>query len=156
MPPVLCRAYQLSLQALQDLLLVGLRLYLAWIFFSSGLTKIQDWSSTLALFEYEYSVPLLPSALAAFMGTGGELLLPPLLALGLATRFSAAGLFVLNAMALISYPALWGFDCPAAVQSHFYWGGGLLLLMAFGSGRLALDNWLCHHVSCSTKSSSIT
>ena len=30
------------------------RLYVASIFFKSGLTKLRDWESTLMLFEYEY------------------------------------------------------------------------------------------------------
>ena len=72
------------LNALQPLLLLGFRLYVARAFFLSGLTKIQDWSVTLALFTDEYHVPLLPPALAALMGTATELSMPVLLALGLA------------------------------------------------------------------------
>ena len=68
---------------LRPLLLLALRLYLASVFFRSGLTKIADWDTTLYLFTEEYAVPVLPPALAALMGTAGELLLPPLLALGL-------------------------------------------------------------------------
>ena len=124
---------------LQPLLLLALRVFIAWVFIQSGLTKINDWDTTLYLFTEEYSVPLLPPAVAAVMGTLGELALPPLLVLGLAGRFAAAGLFVVNAMAVLSYPALWGFDCPAAIQSHFWWGAGLLLLVAFGPGALSAD-----------------
>ena len=90
-----------TLTPLFDLMI---RLYVAEAFFKSGLTKIQDWSVTLALFEHEYRVPFLPVPLAAAMGTAGELILPILLALGLAGRFGAAGLLVVNAMAVISYP----------------------------------------------------
>ena len=46
-----------TLTPLFDLMI---RLYVAEAFFKSGLTKIQDWSVTLALFENEYHVPLLP------------------------------------------------------------------------------------------------
>jgi len=92
------------------------------------------------LFESEYSVPLLPPALAAVLGAGGELLLSPLLAAGLGTRFAALGLFILNATAVASYPALWGFDCPAAIQSHFFWGTSLLVLIAMGSGKASGDS----------------
>ena len=31
---------------------LGLRLYVAWVFFKSGLVKIQSWDSTLALFLF--------------------------------------------------------------------------------------------------------
>lgn len=128
--------------SVRPLLLLALRLYLAWVFFKSGMTKIADWDSTLFLFAEEYSVPLLPPAIAAVMGTAGELLLPPLLAFGLAGRFAALGLSVVNAMAVLSYPALFGFECPAALQSHVAWGVGLLGVLVCGPGALSVDHWL--------------
>ena len=45
---------------LQPLLLLGFRLYVARVFLLSGLTKIHDWSITVALFTDEYHVPILP------------------------------------------------------------------------------------------------
>lgn len=124
---------------LRDAVLLGFRLYIAWVFMRSGMAKLADWNNTLFLFQEEFHVPLLPPALAAIAGTAGEVLLPPLLALGLASRFAAAGLFVVNAMAVIAYPALWEFSCPAARQSHFFWGALILAILACGPGRLALD-----------------
>ena len=61
------------LDSLQPLALLAARLYVAQVFWLSGLTKIRDWDTTLALFENEYQVPLLSPAVAAWMGTGGEL-----------------------------------------------------------------------------------
>ncbi|WP_341677439.1 DoxX family protein [Niveibacterium sp. SC-1] len=127
---------------LKPLLLLALRLYLAHVFFRSGLTKIDDWDTTLMLFTDEYHVPVLPPAFAAVMGASGELLLPPLLALGIATRFAAAGLFVVNLMAVISYPALFQFECPAGIHQHFFWGTLLLVIVCVGAGRFAFDAWL--------------
>lgn len=135
------------LEMLQPLLLLAIRIYIAMVFFKSGLTKIHDWDSTLALFSEEYSVPLLPPLVAAVMGTMGELSLPPLLVLGLAGRFAALGLFVVNTMAVLSYPALFEFECPAAIQSHFFWGSALLVLAAFGPGLLSLDALLKRRVA---------
>lgn len=126
-------------EQLQPLLLLGLRLFIAWVFIKAGLTKIEDWDTTLFLFRDEYAVPLLSPQVAAFMGTAGELLLPPLLAIGLAGRLAAAGLFVVNVMA---YPALREFECPAAFDSHVWWGVGLLVLTAFGPGALSADRLL--------------
>ena len=126
----------------RPLLLLALRLYIASVFFKAGLTKIEDWDTTLFLFTEEYKVPLLPPAIAAFMGTAGEIVLPPLLAIGLAGRFAALGLFVVNIMAVVSYPALWEFECPAAVEAHLWWGVGLLGLAAFGPGALSVDRLL--------------
>lgn len=125
-----------------SLLSLAIRLFIGWQFFKAGMIKISDWEATLALFQYEYQVPLLSPVLAAFMGTAGELVFPVLLALGLLSRPAALGLFAVNAMALLSYPALWEFECPAAVNDHLYWGALLLVPLAFGPGRIAIDEWL--------------
>jgi putative oxidoreductase len=119
--------------------LLALRLYVSSVFFRAGVIKVSDWGATLALFHDEYKVPLLPPDVAACVGAFGELAFPVLITLGLAGRFGAAGLFVVNAMAVISYPQLWGFDCPAAIQMHFVWGSILALLVLFGPGKLSVD-----------------
>src|SRR6185503_9271399 len=128
-----------GLDLLQPVALLALRLYVSSVFFRSGLVKVSDWGATLALFHDEYKVPLLPPDVAACVGTFGELVFPVLIVLGLMGRIGAAGLFAVNAMAVISYPQLFGFDCPAAINSHFYWGSVLLALVAFGPGRWSLD-----------------
>lgn len=63
-------------------LLLFTRLWVAWVFFKSGMVKYSSWDSTLYLFEFEYQVPLLPWQLAAYMGTTAELILPVFLVLG--------------------------------------------------------------------------
>ncbi|WP_024301605.1 DoxX family protein [Pseudogulbenkiania sp. MAI-1] len=123
---------------LQPLLLLFLRLWVANVFFKSGLTKIDDWDTTLLLFTEEYHVPLLPPPMAAALGTFGELFFPPLLAIGLTGRFAAAGLFVVNAMAVISYPGL----TETAREFHYYWGMLLAAIACFGPGLLSLDRLL--------------
>jgi len=124
---------------LQPLLLLAARLYVSLIFFRAGVLKIADWSSTLVLFRETYQVPVLPPELAAYVGTFGELVFPVLIVLGLAGRFSAAGLFVVNVMAVVSYLDLFGFECPAGINSHYYWGSMLLSLAVFGPGKISLD-----------------
>ncbi len=125
-----------------SLLNLGLRLYVGWVFFKAGLAKLRDWDATVALFHDEYQVPLLPPDLAAVMGAAGELVLPLLLFAGLLTRPAALGLFFVNLMAVISYPQLFGFDCPAAINDHRYWGILLLSIIAFGPGRFSIDAML--------------
>ena len=61
-----------ALEAMQPLALLAARLHVAQVFFLSGLTKLRDWDTTLALFADEYHVPLLPTALAAAMGKIGR------------------------------------------------------------------------------------
>lgn len=134
---VYCAAAGL-LGKLQPLLLLGLRLYVARVFFMSGLTKIHDWSVTLALFTNEYHVPVLPPPAAAVLGTTTELSMPILLVLGLGSRFAAGVLFIFNIVAVISYAAL----PDIAVKDHILWGTMLLVLTICGPGKIALDQWL--------------
>ena len=143
MTRVICAVEQAiaSLQWLGDAVALALRLYVANVFFKSGLLKLQNWSGTLYLFENEYRVPLLPPELAAWLGTAGELLLPPLLALGLATRFAALSLFLFNAVAVLSFWHVLGGN-HVALMSHVYWGLMLLVTLAHGPGKLSLDRWL--------------
>ncbi len=123
---------------LQPLFALVLRLYVARVFFMSGLIKLSSWAGTLALFENEYHVPVLPPYLAAVLGTAAEIGLPVLLAAGLATRAAALALFVFNIVAATSYPDL----SPAGLKDHVLWGALLLVTFVYGPGKLALDHWL--------------
>lgn len=118
---------------------LGLRLFIANVFFKSGLTKIQTWDSTLYLFNDVYHVPLLPPDIAAYMATSGELGLSVLLVLGLFGRFAAAGLFILNAVAAFSY-----YDglSEAGLAQHLYWGLLLAVLLMISRGKWSADSWL--------------
>lgn len=129
------------------------RYWVASAFFSSGLTKtatdsftlfghifhyplsILPTESTFTLFEYEYQVPLLPSTLAAYLGTAAELLLPVFLFLGLGTRYAALALFAFNIVAVVSYPELMG----AGLKDHQVWGLLLLITFCHGPGKWSLD-----------------
>ena len=127
-----------ALDALQPLAALLARLYLAQVFFLSGLTKLRDWGTTVALFTDEYHVPWLSPTVAAAMGTAGELVLPVLLVLGLGGRFSALGLLVVNFVAVISLSEI----APAAFQQHVFWGSLLAALAIFGLGPWSFDRWL--------------
>jgi len=122
----------------RSLFLLFARVFVGLAFFRSGLTKLQDWETTLFLFQDEYHVPLLPPEFAAWAGTFGETLLPVLLFAGIATRFAAAGLSVVNLVAVLSLAEV----APAALGQHQLWGALLLVLVLWGGGRLALDRWL--------------
>ena len=119
---------------------LAIRFFVGAQFMKAGLTKVADWSSTLTLFREEYHVPLLAPEVAALLGAAGELVLPLLLFAGLLSRPAAFALFCVNAIAVISYPQLFSFECPAAINDHFYWGVLLLGLAAFGPGRFSIDH----------------
>lgn len=135
-----------ALDALQPAAQLLARVYVASVFFRSGLTKLHDWDTTLALFMDEYHVPLLNTTVAAWLGTAAEIALPVLLVLGLGGRFAAAGLFILNAVAVVSLMDI----APAAFQQHLFWGSLLAALLLWGPGRWSLDRftapWLRAHL----------
>lgn len=114
------------------------RIYLGYfVFFVSGLAKLDDFEETVELFDVaedgEFALPFLPAEPAAYLATAGELILPILLILGLFTRFSAAGLFVMAAVIqFFVYPE----------QLHIFWMVACALLVGYGGDKLSLDNFL--------------
>lgn len=118
--------------------LLAVRIIPAMAFFKSGLTKIQSWDSTLYLFEEEYQVPFLPFELAAYTGTAAELILPPILLLGLFTRLSSGALFLFNIVAVVSYPFIWA----GGFYDHQLWAMMLIVSVIWGPGKLSVDHLL--------------
>lgn len=115
-----------------------LRIFPALVFWQSGRTKVDGLSindSTWFLFEHEYALPLIPHELAAVAATVAEHLLPVMLILGLATRFSALGLLAMTAVIQV-------FVYPDAWMTHGLWAAPLLALVARGPGKWSLDHLL--------------
>ena len=127
-----------GLEFLTPVVELGARLWLANVFWKSGMTKIATWDSTLSLFNYVYTVPLLPPELAAVLSTAVELGGAALLAIGLAGRFGTAALFILNIVAVISYQDL----SAVGLKDHFYWGLLLAMFLVRGPGKLSVDYWI--------------
>jgi putative oxidoreductase len=128
------------------------RFSIAAVFWKSGQTKIQGlaidlvsgefhlgWphlsDSAVALFAYEYKLPLIPPEFAAILAASAEHVLSLLLLLGLATRFSALGLLGMTLVIEI-------FVYPDAYPVHGVWATVLLYLIAKGPGRISVDYWL--------------
>lgn len=125
--------FSIKLVPVADLVL---KVWVANVFFKSGLTKICSLDTTIMLFSYEYSVPFLSPTLAAYLSTGAELILPVLLLLGLAGRLSAFALFVFNAIAALSYPEI----SDAGIRDHMVWGIMLFAIMTNASHKFTLDH----------------
>ena len=119
-------------------MLLTCRFWVAWVFFNSGLVKISSWQSTLYLFEFEYQVPLISWELAAYLGTATELIVPIFIVLGLFTRPMALLLFVLNIVAVLSYPLLW----EKGFHDHQLWGLMMLVVLVWGPGPYSCDQFL--------------
>ncbi len=122
-----------------------LRIALALPFFRSGLTRWDGFLSlsqgTIFLFEEQFKLHIFgglysfPAPLVcAYLVGISEIALPVLLLVGLATRFSAAGLLIMTSVIQLTYPEGW-------VNFHLYWAALALAIMALGSGPLSLD-WL--------------
>ena len=118
-----------------------LRIWVANVFWKSGLTKISNLSSTMYLFEYEYAVPIIPFEIAAYLAIAAELVLPLLLVFGIAARAAAGALFVFNIVAVISYPTL----NAAGIVQHQVWGVMLLVLLLRGPGKISIDHFIRKH-----------
>ncbi|MCP1611507.1 putative oxidoreductase [Azospirillum lipoferum] len=126
------------------LLQLALRLWIARVFFNSGLTKIQDWDTTVLLFQEEYKVPLLPPDLAALLGTAFELGMPILLVAGLMTRVAALPLL---GMSLVIQFVLGAANPAYNSIEHFYWMFLLLAILVHGPGRLSLDHMIRNRIT---------
>ena len=109
------------------------RLGVASVFLPAGLIKASGWETTVALFQDEYRVPLLPPAVAAATATSSELVCSTLLILGLATRLATLPLLgMLATIQLFVYPSAW--------SEHVVWGSILLFLLTRGAGTLSVDH----------------
>lgn len=128
------------------------RFSIAAVFWNSGQTKVEGlvinivsgqfalgWprlsDSAVALFQDEYKLPFLAPEVAAPMAALAEHVLPLLILIGLATRFSALALLGMTLVIQI-------FVYPGAYATHGTWAAVLLYLMAHGPGRLSIDHWL--------------
>ena len=111
------------------------RIAIAAAFWSSGLTKIASWDTTIALFRDEYMVPLLPPEIAAVMSATFELSCSALIVVGLATRLATLPLLSMTfVIEVFVYPEYWAM--------HLMWASILLFLLTNGPGVLSLDHYL--------------
>jgi putative oxidoreductase len=129
----------------QPLIDLGVRLWVANVFWKSGMAALRGWQGTVDRFAYDFHVSLVSPPVAAGLATGVELVFPVLLALGLAGRFSAGILFIFNIVIAVSYPGLTG----AGLKDQIYWGILLAFTLLHGPGRISIDHlirrkWMDH------------
>jgi putative oxidoreductase len=109
------------------------RVAIAAVFWSSGLTKIASWETTVTLFRDEYMVPVLPPELAAMVGATFELACPVFVVLGLGTRLATLPLLGMTfVIQVFVYPEYW--------TQHLMWASVLLFLATRGAGTFSLDH----------------
>jgi putative oxidoreductase len=135
----------------QSLVQLVLRLALAIPFWNSGLTKWSGWfelsDGVVYLFTEEFKLHVfgrafdypLPGVMAATSAIG-EIALPVLLIVGLATRFAALGILLMTAVIQLTIPDGWA-------NFHLPWAAMALAVMAYGPGRASLDHAIAGVVS---------
>jgi len=110
------------------------RVAIAAVFWSSGLTKIASWDTTIALFRDQYMVPLLPPEIAAIISATIELSCSALIVVGLATRLATLPLLGMTfVIEVFVYPEYW--------TQHLMWASVLLFLLTKGPGVFSLDHY---------------
>jgi putative oxidoreductase len=113
-----------------NLLLLGIRLWMAHIFWKAGKFKLYHMAATIHLFRFEYKVPYFPPDIAAYMATFFEVICPVLLILGLMTRLATIPLLVIVAIIQLTY---------TSCLDHLYWALLLGVLLFKGAGAISLD-----------------
>jgi len=141
------------------LVALALRLIMARVFFLDGQTKIdgphlaysfhgfavsvilpmQVKAETLFTFMTQYVALPVPGAIAAYLVSYAEFVLPLMLVLGFGTRIAALGLLIMTAMIQV-------FVLPHALwTTPIYWAALLLVLLSLGPGKISFDHvirWL--------------
>lgn len=132
-----------------------LRIALAVPFFKSGLTKWDGFLSlspaAFFLFEDEFKLHIfgraydfpIPDTLA-FVDSIAEIVLPVLLIVGFATRFSALGLLVMTGVIQVVVPEGWA-------NFHLPWASLAVAIIALGPGKLSLDHLMAQNWSQSRR-----
>lgn len=126
-------AIRLADRSLGPLVELAARLWLAQVFFVSGVLKVSNWDTALYLAANEYPVSWLSPVSAAYIGATIELGGSVLLALGLGTRVAALAIAALSLVIQFNYVAL---------DVHLFWVALAGWFIVRGPGPLSLDAML--------------
>lgn len=128
-----------SLAPIADIML---RVWVALIFWRSGLSKVASMETTVFLFEDEYKThekltlfgnQIISPEFAAYSATAAELILPILLVLGLFTRGAAFALLLMTAVIEFTYQSF---------PQHTTWAIVLGAILLRGAGRFSWDYFI--------------
>jgi NADH dehydrogenase FAD-containing subunit/uncharacterized membrane protein YphA (DoxX/SURF4 family) len=125
--------FHLADVTLSPFLDLAIRLWLAQIFWVSGILKLANFDNAIALATYEYPVSWLNPVTAAYLGVSIEVICPVFLALGLATRIAVIPMLILSLVIQFEYQQL---------NQHLYWAALFGWYVVMGAGPISLDRLL--------------
>ncbi len=112
---------------------LGMRVWLAQIFFVSGVIKVTHWQTALNLAATEYPVSWMSPVTAAYTGAAIELIAPIFLVLGLMTRYAAIPMLILSLVIQFSY---------LPFDNQLFWAVIFGWYVIQGAGPISADNLL--------------
>lgn len=121
---------------------VLIRVWVALIFWKSGLTKISSMDSTVFLFTEEYKTyekitlfghQILTPEFTAYLATFNEIVFSLLLVIGLGSRFAAFALLLMTAVIEFTYQSF---------PEHALWAVLLISIILRGGGRFSWDYFI--------------
>ena len=115
------------------MVLLSVRLYMAYIFLISAKNKMVNMDQTVFLFEYEYAIPFINHVFAAYSATFFEAFSAIAIAIGFWTRVNSIPLIAITLV--IQFLVYQNND-------HFFWLLSLSTLLAFGAGALSVDRFV--------------
>ena len=126
----------------QDVLALIGRVLLAWLFIPAGWGKIAGFAGTVGYIASK-GIPL-PEVCAA-LAIAAELGLGLALLVGFKARWAALGLAIFTAVITPIFHGYWALPADQQMMQQLMFNknlgvvGGLLVIAAFGAGRIALD-----------------
>jgi NADH dehydrogenase/putative oxidoreductase len=112
---------------------LSIRLWLAQIFFVSGLIKVTHWQTALNLAANEYPVSWMNPVTAAYSGAAIELIGPVFLAFGLMTRYAAIPMLALSLVIQLNY---------LPFDNQLFWAVLFGWYAVQGAGPISMDQLL--------------
>jgi uncharacterized membrane protein YphA (DoxX/SURF4 family) len=110
-----------------------IRLWLAKIFFVSGVLKLTHWQTALDLAVHEYPVSFMSPVAAAYVGVAIEVLGAVFLGLGLMTRYAAIPMLILSLVIQFDYMPF---------NSQLFWAALYGWYAVVGAGPISVDSLL--------------
>jgi len=112
---------------------LGIRLWLAELFFVSGVLKLTHWQTALDLAANEYPVSWMNPVTAAYTGVSIEVIGGALLAAGFMTRYAAIAMLALSLVIQFAY---------LPFDNQLFWAVLLGWYAVHGAGSISVDSLL--------------